>query len=313
MTPQQTAAFVSSSKGNLGRMAGFIKKWSLPAWEQLNSKAINSLKITDTQADALQRFAAGDSPMAQMMRGYGARNAVRSTARIQRKLQEDMLNPEKRGILEAEGSKFKSDLRDYINVLQNDMYNRGKGPGSPEFKADYEKFMDEFSQELGSDKNWFFLLEPGNKEQAKPPGAFYTDWSPERRSKFYKYAGRLFQKHVTGYGFNEAGKWRNLDPEVPRNNPLLKEAFQDYDRIRATMAVNARERGEDEVEGFAPRLDRARTERGHRPPGPRKAQPQKKALGGLSRLFERYKEVSGLNGSSQIGADFEAFVAGLGG
>ncbi|MBE7553757.1 MAG: hypothetical protein HS126_22050 [Anaerolineales bacterium] len=37
---------------------------------------------------------------------------------------------------------------------------------------------------------------------------------------------------------------------------------------------------------------------------------KKKLLGGLSRLFDQYKEASGLNGSSQIGADFEAFVAG---
>jgi hypothetical protein len=38
------------------------------------------------------------------------------------------------------------------------------------------------------------------------------------------------------------------------NNPLLKEGHQDYDRIRAAMAINARERGDDETEGFAPRL-----------------------------------------------------------
>ncbi|MCL4303190.1 MAG: hypothetical protein KJ077_46320 [Anaerolineae bacterium] len=311
MTEKQMAAFVTSSKGDLEKMTRFIENWSLPTWGQLDSKAVKNLKIGDNQQKALQAFAESDSPMAQMMRGYGARNAVKATARLQRRLQGDMLDPERRAVLEQDG-KFKGDLREYVNILQNQMYNRGNGPGSPEFKADYETFMGEFAKELGPEKNWFKLLEGGNKEQGKPAGKFYTEWSPERRMKFYKYAGRLFQKHVTGYGFNEAGQWRNLDPTVPRNNALLKDAFQDYDQIRAAMAVNARERGdaEREVEGFAPRLEElAQSEvTGHlvREKHSRK----KKALGGLSRLFDRYKEVSGLNGSSQVGADFEAFVVG---
>ncbi|GIK40226.1 MAG: hypothetical protein BroJett011_40590 [Chloroflexota bacterium] len=304
MTPEQMAAMMSGTTGDMDKALDFIANWKLPVWEQLDSKAVKNLTLSETQQDALARFAGGDSPMAQMMRGYAVRNAIKASGRIQKKLQSDMLDPEKRAV--AETGKFKADLREYVNVLQNQMYNRGKGVGSDEFKQDYETFLAKLDLDPAS-TNFFTLLEPGS--QNNDPGEFYR-WSEEKQRLFYKMAGKLFQKHVTGYGFDAKGNWRNLDPSVPRANTMFSGWFKDYDRIRDVMAINAREREEDEPESYVPSLDELAesevTGRLVREKHTRK----KKALGGLSRLFEQYQQDSGLNGSSQVNKDFEAYVAG---
>ncbi|MBE7553199.1 MAG: hypothetical protein HS126_19180 [Anaerolineales bacterium] len=307
MTEAQMAAMIASTGGDLDLTEGFVKSWKLPRYEQLDSVAINSLSLSDPQRNALQKFASGDSPLAQMMRGNAVRNAIKASARMQRKLQSDMLDPAKRET--AESGKFKADLKEYMNVMQNDMYNRGRGVGSDEFKRDYEAML----AKLGLDKasnNFFTLLEPGSKK--KDPGEFYS-WSTEKQNLFYKMAGKLFQKHVTGYGFDARGNWRNLDPNVPRQNAMFSDWYEDYDRIRDTMAVNARERqeGEDvEVEGYVPTLDELAESHVTGRLVREKYSRKKKALGGLSRLFEQYQTDSGLNGSSQVNEDFEAYVAG---
>lgn len=307
MTEAQMAAMIASTGGDLDLTESFIGNWKLPRYEQLDSVAINSLSLSDPQKKALQKFTTGDSPLAQMMRGNAVRNAIKSSARMQRKLQGDLLDPAKREA--AESPKFKADLKEYMNVMQNVMYNRGQGVGSDEFKQDYLAMLAKLGLDPKSN-NFFDLLEPGSGK--KDPGEFYR-WPEEKQSLFYKMAGKLFQKHVTGYGFDARGNWRNLDPGVPRQNAMFSDWYEDYDRIRDTMAVNARERqeGEDvEVEGYVPTLDELAeshvTGRLVREKHTRK----KKALGGLSRLFEQYQQESGLNGSSQANEDFEAYVAG---
>jgi ribonuclease HI len=249
MDPEQMAAMIASTGGDLDKTASFINAWKMPVWGQLDSEAVKDLTLSKIQQEALQRFAGGDSPMAQMMRGFAVRNAVKATARLQRKLQRDMLDPARRE--EVETGKFRADLREHLNVLQNQMYNRGNGVGSAEFKEDYKKFLAKLGLDPASN-NFFYLLDPGSKK--KDPGEFYS-WPTEKQNLFYKMAGKLFQKHVTGYGFDSQGRFRNLDPNVPRNNAMFSDWYQDYDRIRDTMAVNARERAEDEIESYVPSLE----------------------------------------------------------
>ncbi len=304
MTLDQMAAFMTGSTGNLGDAADFIgQKWNLPKWEQLESRTIQNLTVSQKQRDILTRFATGDSPMARMMRGYGVRNAIKGAAYIQRKMQSDMLDPLKRA--EANSDKFKADLRDYVNVMQNTMFNRGGGVGSDEFKKDYKLFLSELGLDPQSN-NFFFLLDPGKNG---PAGDFYS-WPEEKQRKFYRMAGRLFEKHVTGQGFDQNKKWRSLNPDVPRNNAMFKDWYEDYDRIRDAMAVNARERSEDEIESFVPTLEELGRSQMTGRLVREKHSRKKKMLGGLSRLFDAYKDASSLNGTSQANLDFENFVAG---
>ncbi|MCQ3977568.1 MAG: hypothetical protein DPW09_29415 [Anaerolineae bacterium] len=315
MTPEQMAAMMSRSSGDIEATARMIEdNWTFPAWEELDSVSIQKLRTTEAQRKALETFASGDSVLAQMMRGFAVRNALKGAGRLQRKLQVGMLDPEMRAKLEGPKSKFRGDLREYVNVLQNDMYNFGgpRGLGSDEFKADYKKYiLDEFAPELaGENNNWFYLLEPGNEQKDKAPGKFYTSWAPERRQKFYQYVGRLIQKYMTGYEYDREGRLIGRDESVSRNNPMLRDWYQDYDRIRDMMAINAKDRGEDDIESFVPTLDELGKSEVTGPLVREKFNRKQKLLGGLGRLFDRFKEVSGLNGASEIGQDFENFVSG---
>ncbi|MBE7553756.1 MAG: hypothetical protein HS126_22045 [Anaerolineales bacterium] len=132
-----------------------------------------------------------------------------------------------------------------------------------EFKQDYETFLK--ALELDPQNNNFFSC---SNRAAKKASRGVLPLVRGKAAEFYKMAGRLLQKHVTGQGRDEAGRWRSLDPDVPRNNAMFKDWYKDYDRIRDAMAVNARERGEDEIESFvrpAGRAGQEQRDRGARP------------------------------------------------
>ncbi|MBE7474343.1 MAG: hypothetical protein HS114_34870 [Anaerolineales bacterium] len=324
MTKEQFAAFVTSAAGLPDKAVKMLNNWNLPQLPELEAKQLSHLNLSDKQKDLLERFAESDTPLAQMMRGYGVRNALTKAESLQKKLQFTLpvaLELARDTGLEntGESSHFKRDLQGMMNIFQNEMFNFRRGSGSDTFKRDYEQLLADFGLEWGgpNKNNFFDLLDPGSKSKAA--GAFW-EWDSERRQRFYQGAGNLIEKHVTGVGFDQASRrWVLKDAQAARTNPLLAPWFKDYDRVRSMMTINARDLADEETEfglvnsvwkNWSPGLDELEHNELTAPLVNEKYQRKQKALGGLSRLFERFKKASRLNGQSEIGPDFENFVSG---
>jgi hypothetical protein len=149
----------------------------------------------------LEKFSQGDSPAAQILRGYGVINAEVGARQFQR-----ITMSKKAPNIHA--------TRNYAKNIQ-ELYQKGKL--SSEHRTMFEAFMSDMG--LDPKSNLFTYLDPG-KKGTREPGQFHTLHQIEQ-GKFYKGLG-------------------NLVGSIFPSHPALESGGTDANNIKDLMAISAK-------------------------------------------------------------------------